>query len=126
MILPKILAKNPAFTYAISPTHFSSSGPVTLTFIVTNTSSTTQSNTTVNSVFFQFSVGSVKANLVAAPTLASPTANITAGDPITYAITNGGENILISGPPTAADGSNHISAKIQTKNSAGSAIQLLV
>ncbi|KAF5592228.1 hypothetical protein FPANT_5455 [Fusarium pseudoanthophilum] len=113
---------DPAFTYAVNPTQFTSSGPVTLTFSVTNTALTTQSNTTVNSIFFQFSVGSVKENLLAAPTLANPTTNTAATNPIAYAITNGGDDFLISGPPTASEGNNHISVKIQAKNSAGSAI----
>jgi hypothetical protein len=32
---------DPAFTYAVNPTQFSSSGPITLTFSVTNTADTT-------------------------------------------------------------------------------------
>lgn len=113
---------DPAYTYAVTPTRFSSSGHVTLTFSVTNTTLTTQSKTTVNSIFFQFSVLSVEANLLAAPALANQATNIAASHPITYAITSGGDEFLISGPPAAADRSSSISVKAQAKNSAGSTI----
>ncbi|CVL02582.1 uncharacterized protein FMAN_00086 [Fusarium mangiferae] len=96
---------DPTYTYAVAPTRFSSSG-----------------HTTVNSIFFQFSVGSVEANLLTAPALANEATNTAARDPITHAITSGGDEFLISGPPAVADGGSSISVNDQAKISAGSGI----
>ncbi|KAF5656119.1 hypothetical protein FHETE_11093 [Fusarium heterosporum] len=112
----------PALTYTVNPTQINSSGPVALTFSVANTEATTQSKTTVNSLFFQFSVGSVESNLFATPVLASPAKNTAASNTITYAITSGGDDFIISGPPMPTDGSGSISVKVQAKNSAGSPV----
>ncbi|QGI57928.1 hypothetical protein CEK26_000054 [Fusarium fujikuroi] len=105
----------PAYTYAVTPTRFCSSGHLTLTFSVTSIVLIARSKTTVNSIFCQFSVGSVEANLLAASALANHATNTAANDPITHTITSGGDEFLIRGPPAAANGGSSISVKAQAK-----------